>query len=134
MNRLLMVIICVLLPVFTVSALGQDNEFTVAPGDAIVNVTSQPPGAYLSINGAFIGNTPVSGIPLRSGTYLLTAEYPEYVKGEMKITLAEDEARVIDFRLSAGSDSSGWWSTRDYWIGTGIGGVVFLILLFTPAF
>ena len=132
MIRPFKIIFCIPLLVYAVSAFSQETEYTVEPGDAVVNVTSRPPGAYLSINGDCIGNTPLSGIPLRPGTYLLTAEYPDYAKGEIRLTIAEDSIEDIDFRLSAGSDSSGWWSTRDFWIGAGVGGVVFLLLVFVP--
>ena len=132
MKKAIIIAFCGSFFIYPLIALSQDTEFTIEPGDAVIDVTSQPPGAYLSINGASIGNTPVLGIPLRPGTYLVTTEYPGYAKGEMRITLAKDEVRNVYFRLSAGKDSSGWWSTRDFWVGVGIGGFVFLVLVFVP--
>jgi len=110
----------------------EDSDFKAEPGDAVLNVTSQPTGAYLTINDLFIGNTPLAGIPLLPGTYLLTAEYPDYVKGEIRVALTENSIEDIDFRLSKGRDSSSWWSTRDFWIGVGAGAAILAMVLFIP--
>ena len=45
---------------------------------SFVNVSSEPPGATVTLNGKAMGVTPVKIGPLEAGRYDLTIEYPEF--------------------------------------------------------
>jgi formylglycine-generating enzyme required for sulfatase activity len=77
------------------------ETFVLEPNDGILELTSQPVGATVSIDGVFHGSTPVS-VVLKSGTsHQISLSKPGYLPASKTISLEADEERQLSLDLPA---------------------------------
>jgi hypothetical protein len=77
-----------------------------------LNITSEPSGALVTIDGRLSGATPTTVRSLSPGTYLVRVARPGHVPREERVTLASASVRTLAFALEPGlvptTTSLGW--------------------------
>jgi hypothetical protein len=94
---------------------------TVRPTTAKLTVSSQPPGAALSIDGHFAGREPWAGT-LDPGGHEVRAELAGFEKARMEVVLTAGQERAVTVELSKVTPSTKWY--KRWWVWTLVGGVV----------
>ncbi len=70
-----------------------------------LSITTDPPGALISIDGAELGRTPLAApVRLSAGTHVVTAMRPNGQPVTRVVTLAEGQRHVLDLPLPAAQD------------------------------
>jgi hypothetical protein len=87
------------------SSAAEEAENAAAPASAdaeaekgILNVTTYPPGAEVSLDGNIIGVSPISGMAVEVGGHAVKAERPWYYVKEVPITV--EAGKTVDLHLS----------------------------------
>jgi formylglycine-generating enzyme required for sulfatase activity len=76
------------------------EDIELPPADGVLNLKSDPPGASVSVDGAFQGSTPLP-LALASGTaHALRLIKPGYQTSEVRVTLAPEEQQELRLTLS----------------------------------
>jgi formylglycine-generating enzyme required for sulfatase activity len=85
------------------SVLGMGQSQTVAveltPGWSAVRITSEPPGATLTVDGTASGATPVT-VDLMAGEHRLLVTHPGYTDWVRSLTIAPNEPLILPVTLS----------------------------------
>jgi formylglycine-generating enzyme required for sulfatase activity len=85
----------------SVVGMGQAQSVAIelTPGWSAVSVTSQPPGATLTVDGTASGVTPVT-VDLMAGEHRLLMTHPGYADWARSLTIAPDEPLIVPVTLS----------------------------------
>lgn len=72
----------------------------IPAGKGVVTITSDPPGARVSVNNAPLRRaTPVQRLPLAPGSYSISAQLPGYRTNSQQVTVEVGKAAQIDLKL-----------------------------------
>ncbi len=73
---------------------------TMAPRFGTVSISSDPPGARVSLNGLDIGATPIAGRQLKSGTYEIALSMELYTTKRVTLTVQDGRTAAVSERLA----------------------------------
>jgi len=83
--------------------------FNVVPawaGNGYLDVTSEPDGVSMYVNGSSIGRTPISGVELPSGKYTLEGKKNGFGTSTNIIEVGQDQALSVNIRLIRSSGAA----------------------------